>query len=252
MGVIILKVVILCGGKGLRMRSGYEDLPKPMAIVNGKPLIWHVMKIYSKYGFNEFILPLGYGGEKIKEYFLDYKWKNSNLTKSFDKNEIEYLDEIDISKFKITFIDTGINTMTGGRIKKIEPYIEGDIFMMTYADGLSDVNIAKVLDFHMKKNTIATLTAVDRKSQFGILQIENGIAKSFGEKSTLDGLINGGFFVLNKKIFDYLSDDTCIFEEEPLRNLVKEQQLSVYIHNGYWKAIDTQKDLKDVNEQWKN
>jgi glucose-1-phosphate cytidylyltransferase len=234
------------------MKAGYDDLPKPMVLVNGKPLIWHVMNIYSKYGFNEFILPLGYGGGKIKEYFINYKWKNSNLTKDFENNRIEYLNDMDISKWKVTFIDTGINTMTGGRIKKIQPYIQEDTFMMTYADGLSDINIANLLDLHIKKNTVATVTAVDRKSQFGILQVKDEMAKSFGEKSTLDGLINGGFFVLNKKIFNYLTDDNCIFEEEPLRNLVKEQQLSVYTHKGYWKAVDTQKDLKDVSKQWKN
>ncbi len=247
-----MKVVILCGGKGLRMRGGNDDIPKPMALVKDKPILWHVMKSYTKFGFNEFVLPLGYKGEKIKEYFINYKWRNSSFTTEFNKETIEYHNDIDIKDWKITFVDTGVETMTGGRVKRIEKYIDGDIFMLTYGDGLSDINIGELVKFHREKGKIATLTAIERKSQYGILNIKNGIVESFDEKTKLDGLINGGFFVLDRKIFNYLDGDSCVLEKEPLRQLVKESELSVYEHRGYWKAIDTLKDLKVANETWEN
>ncbi|WP_461207370.1 sugar phosphate nucleotidyltransferase [Clostridium sp. DL1XJH146] len=245
-----MKVVILCGGKGLRMRGGNDEMPKPMALVKDKPILWHIMKAYSNFGFNEFILPLGYKGGNIKEYFVNYKWRNSSFTTGFNKETIEYHDDIDIKDWKITFVDTGLETMTGGRVKRIEKYIDGDTFMLTYGDGLSNINIGKLLEFHNEKGKIATVTAVERKSQYGILKVKDGIVESFDEKTKLDGLINGGFFVLNRRIFNYLDGDSCIFEKEPLRKLVKEGELSVYKHNGYWKAIDTLKDLKVANETW--
>lgn len=239
-----MKVVILCGGKGSRL-SLEQNIPKPLALVHGKPILWHIMKTYMHYGFNEFILPLGFGGDKIKEYFYNYEWKNYNFIK--DNSSIRLLQKSE--DWKISFIDTGIDTMTGGRIKKIQPYIEEDTFMLTYGDGLSDINMDNLLKFHYKKGKIATVTGIKRQSQYGILTLKDGIAESFDEKSSLDGIINGGYFVLNKKIFNYIDNkDNCVFEQEPLKALVKESQLAVYMHNGFWASIDTQKDLITANE----
>ncbi|HCC08180.1 MAG TPA: glucose-1-phosphate cytidylyltransferase [Clostridiales bacterium] len=243
-----MQVVILCGGKGTRLKTN-EDIPKPLALVNEKPLIWHIMKIYSKFGFNEFILPLGYKGDKIKEYFMHYDWMNHDFMKIGSENRIELLEEHE--KWNITFVNTGLETMTGGRIKKIEKYIKEDTFMLTYGDGLADIDIDDLINFHMYKGNIATVTGVERKTQYGVLSVKDGIAESFNEKTSLDGLINGGFFVLDKKVFDYLSeDDECIWENEPLSRLANDGELAVYEHKGIWMAIDTYKDLIEANQKW--
>ena len=245
-----MKTIILCGGKGQRMSNPNEDMPKSMAIVNGKPLIYHIMKIYSKYGYNDFILPLGYKGDKIKEYFINFEWKNSNFTKTTNANDIQIFDDTD--KFRITFIDTGINTMTGARIKRVSKYIDTDQFMVTYGDGLSNINIDELIKFHNKKGKFCTLTGIQKKSQYGILEVENDIAKSFSEKEAMDGIVNGGFFVCNKEFLNYLSDDeSCILEKEPLKNLVEDGQLAVYPHTDIWISVDTHKDLVNANEIWK-
>lgn len=245
-----MKVVILCGGKGLRLRSATDYTPKPLVLVNDKPVIWHIMKIYSHFGYNDFILPLGFGGDKIKEFFWNYDWKNYDFVKEIGENKVTMLQQPE--KWNITFVNTGIETMTGGRIKKIEKYVDGDTFMLTYGDGLSDININELMRYHSEKNKIATVTGILRNSQYGTLTAKDGIAKSFEEKPSLEGLINGGFFVLNKEIFNYLSDDEkCIFEEEPMRKLVHDGELAVYEHKGLWIAIDTYKDLQTANESWK-
>jgi glucose-1-phosphate cytidylyltransferase len=245
-----MKVVILCGGKGSRLASPKDNTPKPLVIINGKPMIWHIMKIYMHYGYNEFILPLGFGGDKIKEYFWNYEWKNRDFIKDTSKSTIKYLSTTD--NWKITFVDTGIETMTGGRIMKIKKYIDEDIFMLTYGDGLSDVNIEKLLKFHNKMGKIATVTGIERKSQFGVLNLKDNLAISFDEKSKLEGVINGGYFVLNKEVFNYLKDDKeCIFEQEPLKNIASDGELAVFMHKGYWQSVDTYKDLVSVNNSWK-
>lgn len=245
-----MEVVILCGGKGTRLNSAYNNTPKPLVMINGKPLIWHIINIYDKFGYNEFVLPLGYGGDKIKEYFYNYEWMNHDFSKDFEKNKTILLQKP--PKWKITFIDTGIETMTGARIKRIEKYISSDTFMLTYGDGLSDIDINQLIDYHKSKGKIATVTGIEKTSQYGILKVKDGIATSFDEKSKLDGIINGGFFVLNKKIFDYLSDeDDCIFEKEPLNKLATEGELAVYLHQGYWTAVDTYKDLLEATKTWK-
>ncbi|MFL0266620.1 sugar phosphate nucleotidyltransferase [Candidatus Clostridium radicumherbarum] len=244
-----MKVVILCGGKGSRLASNNEPSPKTLSLVNGKPIIWHIMKIYMHYGINEFILPLGYGGEKIKDYFYNYEWRNFDFVK--DSNKINLLKKSE--DWKITFVDTGIETMTGGRIKRVQCYIDEDVFMLTYGDGLSDINIRELLNFHYNMGKIATITGIERKSQYGILSLQNNIANTFEEKSRLDGIINGGFFVCNKKIFDYIDDDNnCVFEQKPLKDLIKDGQVAVYLHKGYWIGIDTYKDLLTANETWKS
>lgn len=246
-----MKVVILCGGKGTRMVEPTYDNPKPLSMIGGKPILWHIMKIYSYYGYNDFILLLGYKGEKIKEYFMEYNWKNCDFVLDIHDGNFKLLAEPE--NWKITFLDTGIDTMTGGRIKKVEKYIGEETFMLTYGDGLSDVNINELLAFHKLKNKILTLTGITRKSQYGILSVENDIATSFHEKSQIEGIINGGFFILNKDVFNYLSNtDECIFEQDPLINLVKDKQLAVFPHNGFWTAIDTFKDLIEANKAWES
>jgi len=231
------------------MQSG-QDYPKPMARINGKPLIYHIMKIYSKYGFNEFILPLGYKGEAIRDYFINYEEKNCNILKETAVNKITVLDDCD--NFKVTMIDTGIETMTGARIKRVSKYIDGDTFMVTYGDGLANIDINKLLKCHNDNGKIVTLTGVVKQSQYGTLQVDGDIVNSFSEKETSDGIINGGFFVCNNEFLDYLSDDSsCVLEQEPLKELVKQKQLGVYMHDGIWISVDTLKDLDLANELWR-
>ncbi|MDQ0974937.1 glucose-1-phosphate cytidylyltransferase [Neobacillus niacini] len=242
-----MKVVILCGGKGTRMSEITDELPKPLTMIGDKPILWHIMKIYQNYGFNEFILLLGYKGDKIKEYFMDYEWKNNSFTMDSSTGDIKILGPRE--KWKITFVDTGLNTMTGGRIKKAQKYIGDESFLLTYGDGLSDVNLQELIQFHKAKGTIAAVTGIKKKSQFGTLTVNQGIAESFEEKTETDGIINGGYFVLSPEVFNYLKDDDlCIFEEEPLKKLTQDRQLSVYLHDGFWTAIDTYKNVLDINE----
>ncbi|MBC6972380.1 NTP transferase domain-containing protein [Bacillus sp. Xin] len=243
-----MKVIILCGGKGLRMQGILKDIPKPLVQVQGKPLIWHIMDWYSKFGHHEFILPLGYGGEKIKEYFMDYIWKEHDFNLDLKNNRYQLLEEP--RQWNIKFIDTGIETMTGTRLKKLEKHMQDEMFLLTYGDGLAKININELIKFHKDKGKIATLTGIKKSSQYGLLQIENGIAVDFKEKPLLNAVINGGFFVFNKGIFDYLNDNDCMLEEEPLLNLIKNKELAVYEHNDYWISVDTPKDLKDANESW--
>jgi glucose-1-phosphate cytidylyltransferase len=238
-----LKVVILCGGLGTRLKEETEFKPKPMVIVGNKPLLWHIMKIYSHYGFKDFILCLGYKGEMIKEYFSQSKlMSNDSLLNSNDKKEIE--------SWNITLADTGLETNTGGRIKKIEKYINEDNFMVTYGDGVADINIKSLLNYHLTKNKIATLTSIQPMSRFGIIEFDNeGTITSFKEKPKLDGWISGGFFVFKKGIFDYLKEND-ILEEEPLKKLARDKQLSAYLHQGFWECMDTFKDLQRLNQFW--
>lgn len=244
-----MKVVILCGGKGTRMSEVTNELPKPLVPIGDKPILWHIMKIYQQYGFNEFVLLLGYKGEKIKEYFMDYEWKNNSFTMDPSTGKCQILGAAE--KWIITFVDTGLDTMTGSRIKRAQEYIGDDSFMLTYGDGLSDINIHELIKFHHKKGTIATVTGIKKKSQFGTLTVHQGMADSFEEKTQTEGTINGGFFVLKPEVFRYLTDETnCIFEEEPLKKLTQDRQLSVYPHEGFWTAIDTYKNVLEINKMW--
>lgn len=247
-----VKVVILCGGKGTRIRELTENIPKPLITLDGRPLIWHIMNVYYQYGFNDFILPIGYKGEKIKEYFINSPWINSDLIIDNREGNFKITLLRGLDKWRITFIDTGEETMTGSRIKKIEPYIEDDEFMLTYGDGIADININKLLEFHREMGKIATMTGIKARSQYGILEVTDGIAQRFAEKPETDQIINGGFFVLRKDIFKYIDDEdgNCVFEKEPLEKLVKDKQLSVYIHDGYWIAVDTYKDYVEINKNW--
>ncbi len=247
-----MKVVILCGGKGTRMKEETEYRPKPLVDICGKPIIWHIMKIYSHYGIKDFILCLGYKGDMIKQYFNEINWRNNDYTIHLqnESSNIEYHTN-ENEKWNITMVDTGIETLTAGRLKKIKKYLDEDEFLMTYGDGLSDVNITELIKYYKQKGKIATITGVNPKSSFGIIEIENGIAKSFAEKPKLNGIINGGFMVLNKKIFDYIPEEDCMFVQEPLKNIAKDGELAVYKHDGFWTAIDTFKDVQRVNELWR-
>jgi glucose-1-phosphate cytidylyltransferase len=246
-----MKCVILCGGKGTRMKEETEFKPKPMVRVGQKPILWHIMKIYSHYGVKDFILCLGYKGEMIKEYFLNYREFNNDFTLdlSSDTKKI-VIHNKDLEDWRITFADTGEDSMTGSRIAQIEKYIGNDEeFFLTYGDGLSDVNINELYKFHKAKGRIATLTAVKPFSYFGIVELDNGLVKKFQEKPILEGVISGGFFVCNRKIFKYLSKDpSCVFEQEPLRKLAKDNQLSAFEHNGFWFAMDTYKHVETLNK----
>ena len=247
-----MKVVILCGGTGTRMREETEFKPKPLVPIGKMPVLWHIMKIYSHYGFKDFVLCLGYKGEMIKEYFLNFEEMTNDFTLNLrsKKEKVTHHDKAHLEDWNITFADTGLETNTGGRVKGIEHLIDGDEFFLTYGDGLSNVNIMKLLDYHRSKKKVGTLTAIHPTSPFGIIEVSNGIAKSFKEKPRLEGLINGGFFIFNKKIFDYLEENS-VLEEEPLRKLTDERRLAVYEHTDFWQCMDTFKDVERLNKMWR-
>ncbi|MDD5356397.1 MAG: glucose-1-phosphate cytidylyltransferase [Candidatus Omnitrophica bacterium] len=247
------KVVILCGGRGTRLKEETEFRPKPMVEIGGKPILWHIMKIYASYGFNDFVLCLGYKGEMIKEYFLNYETMNNDLTIKLDeKDHVEFHSKHLERNWKIDLVDTGLNSNTGARIKKIEKYIDGDLFMMTYGDGVADVNIKDLFSFHEAQKTLATVTGVHPSSRFGELIIKGNKVVKFSEKPrTSQGFINGGFFVLNRKIFQYLDNkDECDMERDILEKIAAQGQLAVYTHEGFWQCMDTQRELDLLTELW--
>ena len=245
-----MKVVILCGGQGTRIRELTDLIPKPMVDIGGKPILWHIMKSYSRFGYNDFILALGYKGEIIKNYFLNYQSLSQNVTVDLKSGNINILDDYS-EDWKVTLVDTGEHSMTGSRIKQIEKYIDSDSFFLTYGDGLSNVNINKELDFHNNHKKIATLVGVNPPSRFGELVIDNNQVTEFIEKaqtSGTQGFINGGFYILNKEIFDYVDrDSSCVFEQNPLENLVRDNQLQVFKHTGFWQCMDTYREFQLLN-----
>ncbi len=247
-----MKVVILAGGLGTRLSEETDLKPKPMVEIGGKPILWHIMKIYSYYGFNDFIICCGYKGYHIKEYFANYFLHQADITIDLVENSIN-VHKSKAEPWKITMVDTGLNTLTGGRIKRIQEYVGNETFMLTYGDGVSDVNIPQLLEFHKKSGKKATLTAVQPSGKFGALGISNdNTITSFKEKPSGDGAwINGGFFVLEPSIFDYITDgDKTIWERTPLENLSKDNQLSAYKHGGFWRPMDTLRDKLDLEEYW--
>jgi glucose-1-phosphate cytidylyltransferase len=248
------KVVILCGGKGTRIREETEFRPKPMVKIGSKPILWHIMKIYSFYGFKDFVLCLGNKGEMIKEYFLNYEIMNSDFTIELGRNHkrIQTHNLHSKDQWTVTLADTGDNTMTGARLKKIEPYIKRDNFMMTYGDGVADIGLNKLFAFHLSHKIIATVTGVRPPSRFGELVTYGDRVTEFSEKPQIrEGYINGGFFVFNRKVFDYLSDDeNCTFEGEPLERLAMDNELMAFSHNGYWHCMDTLRDLDILEKEW--
>ena len=247
-----MKTVLLAGGLGTRISEESEYKPKPMIEIGGKPILWHIMKEYSYYGFNEFIICAGYKQHIIKEWFADYFLHNSDITFDFTagRNDMIIHDQR-CEPWKVTVVDTGLNTMTGGRIKRIRPYIGNEPFMMTYGDGVCDVNIKELVDFHMKHGKTATLTAVIQEPQKGFLNIgPDNAVKSFREKSSSDSTpINAGYMVFNPEIFDYLEDDSTIFEREPMERLAADGQLMSYMHKGFWQCMDTKRE-KDLLEKY--
>lgn len=247
-----MKTVILCGGQGTRMREETEYRPKPLVEVGDKPMIWHIMKLYSYYGYRDFILCIGYKGQMIKAYFMEMYWRNNDFTLSTsDACRVTYHTR-DNENWNVTIIDTGSDTLTGGRIRRIKDYVDDEEFMLTYGDGLSNVNIHKLLTFHKAKGRLATLTGVHPTSPFGVMDVQDEIVTSFREKPVLEDMVNGGYMVLNRKVFDYIPEEDCSFEQEPLKKLAKDRELAVYRHNGFWTAIDTYKDVERVNQLWKS
>ena len=246
-----MKVVILAGGLGTRLSEETEIRPKPMVEVGGKPIIWHIMKHYSHYGFNEFVVCLGYKGYVIKEFFANLFLHLSDVTIDISTNNIE-VHNSPVDNWKITLVETGSNTMTGGRIKCVQKYIKNERFMLTYGDGVGNVNIRELISFHERKGKICTVTAVQPSGRFGVLQInEENEVESFHEKRAEDaGWINGGFFVCEPGVFDFIEGDNAIWELEPLESIAKSNQLVSFKHHGFWKPMDSLKDKMDLNELW--
>lgn len=241
-----MKVVLLAGGFGTRISEESQFKPKPMVEIGGKPILWHIMKEYSYYGHNEFIICAGYKQNVIKEWFANYFLLNSDVTFDYTNGKNEFFVHTKrVESWKVTVVDTGLNTMTGGRIKRIQPYIENEPFFMTYGDGVCDVDINKLLEFHKKNGKIATLTAVIQDQQKGVLEIDGKNAvKSFREKSQNDGApINAGYMVMNPEIFNYIEGDQTIFERAPLEKLASEGQLMSYMHKGFWQCMDTKREM---------
>ena len=248
-----MKVVLLAGGFGTRISEESLLKPKPMIEIGGKPILWHIMKEYSYYGFNEFIICAGYKQHMIKEWFADYFLHNSDITFDFTSgcNDMT-IHNHHCEPWRVTVVDTGLHTMTGGRIKRIQKFVGDEPFMMTYGDGVCDVDMKKLLGYHRSHGKIATLTAVKLEQQKGVLNIGgNNAVKSFREKCMTDGaMINAGYMVLNPEIFDYIEGDTTVFEKEPLEQLATEGELMSYIHKGFWQCMDNKREMDILEEYW--
>ena len=246
-----MKVAILAGGFGTRLSEETDVRPKPMVEIGGRPIIWHIMKYYSHHGFNDFVILLGYKGYYIKEYFANYFLHQSDVTIDIRNNKMEILNNSN-EPWKVTLVDTGSDTMTGGRIKRAQKYLEDDTFMLTYGDGLSNVDIKGLLEFHKKNGKILTLTTIQPEGRFGSLDIENDQVKKFVEKPKGDGAwINGGFFVCEPSIFKYITEgDQTIFEKSPMEKLASENQMMAYKHNDFWKPMDTLREKHQFEQLW--
>ena len=249
-----MKVVILCGGQGTRLREETEFRPKPMVRIGNRPILWHIMKLYAHHGFKDFILCLGYKGEVIKEYFYNYDLYNYDFSVCLGTRpkKIEVLESNDAVDWHVSLIDTGEMTLKGARVKRIEHLIDGDEFMLTYGDGVGNVDLRRLLEFHHGHGGIATVTGVRPPSLFGELKVKGNHVELFTEKpQTSSGLISGGFFVFSRNIFDYLTlDEECDLERGPLEQLAREQQLMVHEHPGDWACVDTYRDLQHLNHLW--
>lgn len=248
-----MKVVILCGGIGYRLKEETEFKPKPMVFIGNKPILWHIMKIYAHYGFNEFIIALGYKGDYIKDYFLNQKYFTDNFTLNTKKGSVKLHKSNDDNKdnFKVTLVDTGLDTLPGERILRIKDFIpeEDEDFMVTYGDGVSNVNIKDLFKFHKAHGLTGTVTGVHPKSKYGLLTIDkNNIAREFLEKPILSERVNGGFMIFKKEFFSYLRPGE--FEHKAIKRLIKHQQLSVYMHDEFWHSMDTYNDVDSLNKLW--
>jgi glucose-1-phosphate cytidylyltransferase len=249
-----MKVVLLCGGLGTRMREETEFRPKPLVEVGGRPILWHIMKLYAHYGFSDFVLCLGYKGNMIKEYFLNYEAMNNDFTICLGKeSHIEYNGRHEEQDFRITLAETGLETMTGGRLKRARQYITDDCFMMTYGDGVSDVDIPRLLEFHRSHGKLATVTTFRPISRFGILDIDDtNQVLNFIEKPKSDAWASAGFFVFDRKVLDYIDGDMTTLEREPLERLAAERQLVAFHHPGFFYAMDTYREFQILNDLWKS
>jgi glucose-1-phosphate cytidylyltransferase len=247
-----LQCVILCGGMGMRLKEETEYRPKPMVPIGGKPILWHIMKIYGAYNIKKFILCLGYKGEIIKDYFLNYELMTNDFTinlGSEKRAEIQGINEID--DWSVTLAFTGLETMTGGRIKRIEKYLQGDHFMMTYGDGVADIDLPELYRFHLEMGKIATVTGVHPQSRFGVIETDEHAIEvmRFREKPELDQYVSGGFFVFSRRILDIL-DEECVLEQRPLMEAAEMGELALYLHKGFWKSMDTYRDYLELNDMW--
>lgn len=247
-----MKVVILCGGLGTRLREETEFRPKPMVEIGGRPILWHIMKTYAHYGFGEFVLCLGYRGNTIKDYFLNYEAMNNDFSVCLgQRNHIRYHGNHTEQGLTVTLADTGMESMTGGRVRRIRKYIDDDTFLLTYGDGVSDVNVSELVAFHKSHGKLATVTTVPPTSRFGLLELGGqDRVERFMEKPKTDGWMSAGYFVLNRRVFDYLGGDECILEREPLERLASEGQLMAYRHNGFFYAMDTFCEYQFLNKLW--
>ena len=248
-----MKTVILCGGLGSRLSEETQVKPKPMVEIGARPILWHIMKMYEGHGFTDFTLALGYKGDVIKDYFLNYQARRSDLTVHLKSGEVDYGNST-AEDWRVSLIDTGANTMTGGRLLRLKPHLQsGGTFMLTYGDGVSDVDITALLAFHRTHGKLATVTAVRPSARFGGMQIGEGQVLDFEEKpQSGEGWINGGFFVLEPAIFDYLKDDATVLEQSPLETLAEDGQLMAYEHSGYWQCMDTIRDRNALQLLWES
>lgn len=246
-----MKVVILAGGFGTRISEESHLKPKPMIEIGGKPILWHIMKHYSSFGFDDFIICLGYKAYVIKEFFADYFLHTSDVTFDLANNKMTVHNNY-AEPWRVTLVDTGLNTMTGGRVKRVQKYVGGEDFMLTYGDGVSDVDLKALADFHKNHGLTATLTAVNVSQRFGVLDVTDDCTiTSFREKSVSDaGMINGGFMVLKPEIFDYIEGDSTVFEKDPLEKAADMGRLKAYRHEGFWQCMDTQRDKMQLEELW--
>jgi glucose-1-phosphate cytidylyltransferase len=245
-----MKVVILAGGFGTRLSEYTETIPKPMVTVGGKPILWHIMRTYAHFGHKDFFLALGYKAELIKEYFLHYRSLNADFTVGLSTGTVEH-HQTDNTDWSVTLVDTGLETMTGGRIKRLKKFIGNEPFMLTYGDGVADIDINSLLEFHKRHGKMVTLTAVRPSARFGDLEFEGDLVSSFQEKSQLhEGWINGGFFVCQPEIFNMIDDDTKMFEREPLERVVDAGELMAYKHQGFWHCMDTKRDHDLLESLW--
>jgi len=246
-----MKAIILAGGLGSRLSEETKLVPKPMVTIGERPILWHIMKMYSHYGINDFVICLGYKGYVIKEYFVNYYQHMSDITVDLKNDSVEMLKSRS-EPWKITLIDTGKDSLTGGRIKRIKEYVKDETFCLTYGDGLSDINIGELVKFHQKHGKLATVTAIKPPGRWGVLNIDNHKVESFSEKVSSDhSMINGGFFVLNPKVIDYIDGDLSIWERAPMENLAKDGQLMAYEHEGFWQPMDTLREKTLLEDLWK-
>ena len=250
-----MKTVILCGGIGTRLREQTEFRPKPMVEIGGRPILWHIMKTFAHYNLCDFILCLGYRGNMIKEYFLNYEAMNNDFTISLKSgNPIQYHGSHDECDFKVTLVDTGSQTMTGGRVKRVQRYVGDDTFVVTYGDGVANIDINKLLKFHRSHGRLATVTTMRPVSRFGVLDIDSeGIVTKFAEKPAEDAWASAGFFVFEREVFDYLQGgEACVLEREPMERLVADGQLAAYRHNGFFFAMDTYREYEVLSKMWES